>query len=342
MTNNFGKYFMVGIPGLVLDSSTEDLVRTQGIHNFIIFSRNVEGPDQLRRLCQDLESVCQDYELPFPFISIDQEGGTVARLSEPFTQFKDARILAESREPEKELAVFARTCARELADVGINMNLAPVLDICPSGEGFFMEHRSLGNDPYKVGELGCLIIDEMQKLGVAACGKHFPGLGEAKLDPHLQLPTVSKKHEEIVGGDVIPFQQAMDAGVAAIMTSHTIYSDIDDGIPATLSRFILSTMAREKLGYDGLIITDDLEMGAIENEGSIHEAAVKSFVAGADILLICHDHGKIRRSFAAFQEAVKEGVISAGRLRDSSRRIDSAINRFCKCSAQQPETRHLF
>lgn len=321
---------MVGIPGLVLDSSTEDLVRTQGIHNFIIFSRNVESPDQLRKLCQDLNSVCQDYDLPLPFISIDQEGGTVARLSKPFSQFKDARALAESAEPEKELVAFARTCAKDLLNVGVNMNLAPVLDICPSGEGFFMEHRSLGNDPYIVGELGCLIIDEMQKLGVAACGKHFPGLGAAKLDPHLHLPTVSEKKEDIVGRDVIPFKQAMDAGVAAIMTSHTIYSDIDDGIPATLSSFILSTMAREKLGYDGLIITDDLEMGAIENEGSIHEAAVKSFVAGADILLICHDHDKIRKSFAAFQEAVKEGVISAGRLQDSSRRIDSAINRFLR------------
>lgn len=330
MTYNFGKYFMVGVPGLVLDSSTEDLVRNHGIHNFIIFSRNVESPDQLRKLCQDLNSVCRDYDLPLPFISIDQEGGTVARLSKPFTQFKDARVLAESEEPEKELAAFARSCAKELTNVGINMNLAPVLDICPSGEGFFMEHRSLGNDPYRVGELGCLVIDEMQKLGVAACGKHFPGLGAAKLDPHLQLPTVSKRHEEIVGGDVIPFQQAMDAGVAAIMTSHTIYSDIDDGVPATLSPFILSTMAREELGYDGLIITDDLEMGAIENEGSIHEASVKSFVAGADILLICHDHGKIRRSIAAFKEAVKEGVISAGRLQDSSRRIDSAINRFLR------------
>jgi beta-N-acetylhexosaminidase len=328
MTNNFGKYFMVGIPGLVLDSSTEDLVRTQGIHNFIIFSRNVESPDQLRKLCQDLNAACQDYGLPLPFISIDQEGGTVARLLEPFTQFKDARVLAESGEPEKELAAFARTCAKDLINVGINMNLAPVLDICPSGKGFFMEHRSLGNDPYKVGELGCLVIDEMQKLGVAACGKHFPGLGAAKLDPHLQLPTVSKKHEEIVGGDLIPFQQAMAAGVAAIMTSHTIYSDIDDGIPATLSPFILSTMAREQLGYDGLIITDDLEMGAIENEGSIHEAAVKSFVAGADILLICHDHDKIRRSFTAFEEAVDEGVISADRLQDSSRRIDSAHKLF--------------
>ena len=328
MTNNLGKYFMVGIPGLVLDSSTEDLVRKQGIHNFIIFSRNVESPDQLRKLCRDLNSVCRDYDLPLPFISIDQEGGTVARLSKPFTQFKDARVLAESEEPEKELAAFARDCARELADVGINMNLAPVLDICPSGEGFFMEHRSLGNDPYKVGELGCVIIDEMQKLGIAACGKHFPGLGAAKLDPHLQLPTVSKKHEEIVGRDIIPFQQAMDAGVAAIMTSHTIYSDIDEGIPATLSPFILSTMARDELGYDGLIITDDLEMGAIENEGSIHEAAVKSFVAGADILLICHDHGKVRRSFAAFTEAVEKGEISTSRLQNSARRIDTAQKLF--------------
>ena len=114
------------------------------------------------------------------------------------------------------------------------------------------------------------------------------------------------------------------------MTSHTIYSDIDDGIPATLSEVILSTLAREKLGYDGLIITDDLEMGAIENEGSIHEAAVKSFVAGADLLLICHDHKKIRRSFDAFKEAVENGEISSSRLQDSARRIDTAHKLFAR------------
>lgn len=325
---NLGKYFMVGLPGLDLDPSTVQLVHDLGIHNFIIFSRNVESPGQLRKLCRDLNDVCLGHDLPLPFISIDQEGGTVTRLSSPFTQFKDARVLAESENPRKELAAFACTCARELIEVGINMNLAPVLDICPLGEGFFMEHRSLGNDPNRVGELGCLIIEEMQKQGVAACGKHFPGLGAAKIDPHLNLPTVTKARREIMNRDLIPFQQAMDAGVAAIMTSHTIYSDIEDGVPATLSPFILSTIAREELRYDGLIITDDLEMGAIENEGSIQVAAVKSFVAGADMLLICHDHDKIRRSFDVFKKAVEEGKVSTGRLQNSARRIDTAHSRF--------------
>ena len=327
MTINFGKYFMVGIPGLDVDASTERLVKENGIHNFIIFSRNVESPDQLRNLCGDLSTLCQAHGLPLPFISIDQEGGTVARLSKPFTVYRDARVLAESEDPVKELAAFARTCATELIGVGINMNLAPVLDICPFGEGFFMEHRSLGNDPDTVGQLGSLIIKEMQKLGVAACGKHFPGLGAAKLDPHLQLPTVATKKAEIEGRDIIPFRKAMEAGVASIMTSHTVYSDID-GIPATLSSYILSTMARQMLGYEGLIITDDLEMGAIENEMRIHDAAVKSFVAGADILLICHDHDKVRKSLQAFAEAVESGHISTLRLEDSERRIDTAHRRF--------------
>ena len=324
MTINLGKYFMVGLPGLDLDASTVQLVRDLGIHNFIIFSRNVESPEQLRKLCQELNAVCREHNLPLPFISIDQEGGTVARLSKPFSQFKEARVLAESTDPQKNLASFAQTCAAELIDVGINMNLAPVLDICPSGEGFFMEHRSLGNDPHIVGQLGCLIIEEMQKLGVAACGKHFPGLGAAKIDPHLHLPTVTSGRDDIMSRDLIPFQQAMDAGVAAIMTSHTIYSDIDDGVPATLSPLILSAIARDQMGYDGLIITDDMEMGAIEKEGSIEEACVKSFIAGADMLLICHDHDKIRRSLTAFKGAVAKGTVSVKRLQDSGRRIDAA------------------
>lgn len=328
MSVNFGKYFMVGLPGVTLDSSTIDLVKDLRIHNFILFRRNVESPDQLSKLCHDLKSVCVENGLPVPFISIDQEGGTVARLPEPFTQFEDARVLAESSDPEGALSHYARTCARELVEMGINMNLAPVLDLCPAGEGYYMEHRCLGNDPERVAELGCLVIAAMQEEGVAACGKHFPGLGASMLDPHHQLPTVSTSRGEIMERDLVPFQRAMNEGVAAIMTSHTIYSDIDYGIPATMSTIILSHIVREEMGYDGLIITDDLEMGAIENEGRIEKAAVTSFVAGADLLLICHDHDKVCRSYKAFMEAAGKGDILESRLCESERRFDALHDQF--------------
>jgi len=166
------------------------------------------------------------------------------------------------------------------------MNLAPVLDVCPAGEGFFMERRSLGHDPEIVGKYGCHVIKELQEAGVAACAKHFPGLGAAKLDPHLLLPVVSQSRQAIEKIDLVPFQQAIAAGVASIMTSHTIYENLDASNVATLSTYILKNILRDTLGFDGLVITDDLEMGAIENERSVAEAAVLAFCAGADMLLI--------------------------------------------------------
>ncbi len=323
-----GQVFMVGLPGPTLDESTRNLISRYHVNNFIIFKRNVEAPAQLRALCQDIRHFCLDAGLAAPLISIDQEGGTVARLPEPFTQFPDARKLAESAEPETALRNYARVCAQELLDVGVNMNLSPVLDVCPAGEGFFMERRALGGDPQTVGALGSLIIREMQEQKVAACAKHFPGLGGATIDPHHHLPVVTRARSQMRSVDLLPFQDAIVCGVAAIMTSHTIYTELDADHPATLSKEILTGLLRTELGYDGVIVTDDLEMGAIENKGPLARAGVQAFRAGADMLLICHEHDKVVRSFEALQAAVADGTISGRRVTESVTRIARLQQRF--------------
>ena len=185
-----GHVFMVGVPGLELDDSTRQLISQDKIHNFILFRRNVGDKKQLKRLCADLKGACLENSLPEPLISIDQEGGSVARLAAPFTVFPDQRILAEDATAEDKLRDYATICARELREIGVNMNLAPVLDVCPRGQDLFMERRCLGNDPERVAELGAVVIVAMQNERVAACAKHFPGLGMAELDPHLDLPVV--------------------------------------------------------------------------------------------------------------------------------------------------------
>lgn len=323
-----GPLFMIGLPGLEIDDSTKRFINDFRINNFILFSRNVESPDQLRQLCSDIQNACQQAGVGKPLISIDQEGGTVARLPEPFTQFEDARIYGDASDPEAAVVEYAKTCASELIDIGINMDLAPVLDVCPVGHGCFMEKRSLGDDPYKVGQLGTLIINAMQNKGVAACGKHFPGLGAAKLDPHLELPYVARSLEQLQQEDLVPFRDAIDAGVAGIMTSHTIYSGLDPEHLATLSQKILTDLLRQEMGYDGVIITDDLEMGAIENEKTVNEAALEAFVAGADMLLICHEHPKVEASLETFLSALDEGGISLDRVASSVKRIDIIRQRF--------------
>lgn len=323
-----GQLFMVGLPGTEIDNSTLELINELGINNFIIFRRNVENPEQLKKLCGQLKEACTNAGLFPPLVSIDQEGGTVARLPEPFSQFVDARVLAQSADPEAVLTDYAARCVRELVDVGINMNLAPVLDVCPAGRDLFMEKRSFGEDPEQVGRFGCHVALELQKGGIAACGKHFPGLGAATLDPHLQLPVVTQSLSDIEEIDLIPFQRAIAAGIVSIMTSHTIYTSIDDSIPATLSRPILTGLLRNKLGYDGLVITDDLEMGAIENERTVAEAAVQSFIAGADMLLICHDHKKVRDAYERMKDALQSGDADAKQFVDSVQRVVDVRSRF--------------
>jgi beta-N-acetylhexosaminidase len=328
MKNTLGSLFMVGLPGTELDDSTRNLINGYGINNFILFKRNAENPEQIRTLCLELVAACRTAGLGAPLISIDQEGGTVARLKgSHFTEFPDARVLAESERAEELLVEYAKTCARELLAVGINMNLAPVLDVSPAGLGLFMERRSLSGTPEQVARLGALVITTMQENGLAACGKHFPGLGGATLDPHKVLPVVDRSLEELRGVDLVPFTAAIRAGVAGVMTSHTVYPQLDPDQPATLSSRILGGVLRDELGYDGMVVTDDLEMGAIENDGTVADAALVAFKAGADMLLICHEHPKIIAAYVLLSKAVG-GEISEERVRKSLARIGEVRKRF--------------
>ncbi len=321
-----GHLLMIGIPGLELEPSTLALIRDEGVHNFILFRRNVRDRQQLTALCTSLRESCLGHGLPRPLIAIDQEGGQVARLPRPFTLFAEPRQLAEAADGEQQLMQFALTCATELVEVGINMNLAPVLDICPTGQGLFMERRCLGEDPQRVAELGALVINGLQRTGVAACAKHFPGLGSALLDPHLVLPVVDRPGARLLAEDLVPFTRAMAGKVAAVMTSHAVYADLDPELPGTLSSLVVGELLRKRCGYDGLIITDDMEMGAIEKFAGFVEAVQKAFQAGADLVLICHDHDKIRRSLAALREAVVQGEISGERIAASLRRQAEILN----------------
>lgn len=323
-----GQIFMVGLPGKTLDAGTIRLIKETRIGNFILFKRNVENPRQVWRLCQDLRQTCVETGLPAPLISIDQEGGTVTRLPPPFTQFPPMRELAASINPDQAALRYARTCAEELTLVGINMNLAPVLDVVAGNQGLYMESRSLGDDPHVVGQLGSLIVRELQDRGIAACGKHFPGLGAAEVDPHKVLPRVARSKEHLRAVDLVPFRQVAAAGLAAIMTSHTVYEAMDPDHPATLSHKILTGLLRVELGYEGVLITDDLEMGAMDQQGPAAEAARAAFMAGADLLLICHDQDKARGAKDALAAAMRKGELAGERLEESLIRLGALKNGF--------------
>ena len=301
-----------------------------GLTILFISKETLKALEQLKQLSKDLQQACRDNGLPPPLIAIDQEGGSVTRLPPPFTQFPDARILAQSAEPEKTLMHYAHVCAGELKNIGVNYNLAPVLDVCAAGKDYFMEKRSLGGDPKNVGRLGSLVIREMQASGIAACAKHFPGLGAAVVDPHFQLPRVAKPEPDIRLDDLPPFEQAIETGVASIMTSHTIYQHLDAEKPATLSKKILTGLLRNELGYEGVVITDDLEMGAIEKEGDLGHAALQAFEAGADLLLVCHSHEKVIAALKKTADAIAQSPELRIRMQESLQRVHAMRETFAR------------
>ena len=323
-----GQLFMAGLPGTAIDDSTLNLIEEFRVNNFIYFRRNVESPEQLKKLSVDIYKACTENNLGPPLIAIDQEGGSVARLGPPFTQFPDARVLAQSENPESRLSDYARICASELKSIGVNYNLAPVLDVCEAGKEYFMEKRSLGSDPEEVSRLGIHVLREMQARGIATSAKHFPGLGEAVVDPHFKLPYVTKSEFDLRSQDILPFQHAVAAGVASIMTSHTIYNYLDPENLATLSKIILMDLLRNEMGYDGVVITDDLEMGAIEKEGDLGQAALQAFAAGADLLLICHSHEKVIDALEKTGRAIEKSSDLQARLQESIRRVTAMRNAF--------------
>lgn len=318
-----GQRLMAGFDGTDFNDDLEFLIKTLRVGGLILFSRNLGAPEQIRQLCRECQEVAAGCGLPPLFISIDQEGGQVARLRPPFSQFPGNPAM----ENEQDAAHFARVTARELKGAGINMNMAPVLDIAPKGEESVMAGRVFGSDPGWVAAMGTTVIDQFQQRGIMAVAKHFPGIGRTVLDSHLALPDLEIDEEILAGSDLIPFQSAIAADVAGIMLSHIRYTGIDPVWPASLSPAVTSSLLRRKLGYDGVVMTDDLDMGAIKPNHDIQTAIGQILISDVDIALICHKGPdiqaaceKIRRSITDDTGLEEMGVRSVERILKLKRR----------------------
>jgi len=330
INHKVGSLFMAGMPGTTLAAHTDELIRGGCIGGVILFSRNIENPFQLATLCNDLQERSLNYHGTPLFLAVDQEGGRVARLKEPFTSFPGNTAIGEDPQPLKKAEEFARVTAKEMALVGLNMNFAPVVDVRRGEPEKHLAGRTFGDRPERVSVLGRTVVKVLQENGVMATAKHFPGLGGTSLDPHHHLPTIEADLAEIETINLPPFLAAIKAGVSAIMSSHAIYPALDPDFPATMSYRILTGLIRDRLGFKGLLITDDLEMGAIKKNWGVAEGAVASFAAGADILLICEDQMLIYESIDKLKEKLMSGEIGAGRLHQSFDRIAAAKSVFLK------------
>src|SRR5262245_2723728 len=288
LPQKIGQMFVVGCAGETVTREERLVFEQCGFGGFILFKENCRAPRQIAELCRDLWESAD--EMP-PFIAIDEEGGAVHRLPEPFTHFPSAaRIGAEHN---NDLAYrLGKATAVELALAGINLNFAPVLDVNSNPRNPIIGERAFGGDPQSVVDSGWAWTKGLRDGGIIACVKHFPGHGDTDKDSHFALPIVDKPLAQLKAVELPPFVHACRNGIEAMMTAHVRYRALDAEFPATLSERIITGMLRYELGYDGVVFSDDMEMKAISNHYGLKESVALGARAGIDVFLFCHDLSK--------------------------------------------------
>jgi beta-N-acetylhexosaminidase len=325
LRRQIGQLLIAGFDGEQLPVELRSIASEFGLGGVILFARNVSEPEQVAELCAEAARLNPDMPL---WVSVDQEGGRVARLKAPFTEWPPMATLGRSGDAT--LAErFARALGAELRAVGISLDYAPVLDIHTNPKNPVIGDRALADKADEVARLGAIIIRALQDEGVAACGKHFPGHGDTVADSHLELPLVEHPPDRLRAIEFAPFRAAVAARVATIMTAHVFVPSLDESRPATLSRRVVSGILRQELGFDGVVISDDLEMKAIAAAHAVPAAAVMAIDAGCDAMLICS--GDYQKQAAALEElvhAVEDGRLAAARVEDALKRQVRAKERF--------------
>jgi beta-N-acetylhexosaminidase len=318
-----GSLIMAGFPGLEAPPDFLERVRTGRVGGAVLFGRNVESPAQVKALTTSLQDAARAGGQPPLLIGIDHEGGNVQRLRTGVTRLPSQMAVASSGRLDLAADLY-RQAARELRAMGINMNFAPVLDVNNNPSNPVIGTRAFSHRPEEVVRFGIAAIQAWQEGGVIACGKHFPGHGDTAEDSHLTLPLVPHDRDRLDAVELLPFREAIAAGLRAIMTAHVQFPAIEpNGLPATLSRRVLTGLMREELGFSGIIATDSLEMQAIQKTAGTVAGAVAAVLAGADLCLISHTAAFIAETFDALDEAVRHGGIPVHRVEDALRRLEA-------------------
>jgi len=315
--------FMTGIPGPALDRDTRRILTEHPPGGIVLFRRNVRSASQLRDLVASLHELGAGVP---PLIAIDHEGGRVDRLPRPFTHFPPAATVAANGDARAIEAVgFAM--ARELAAVGIDIDFAPVLDVLSNPRNQVIGDRAFGATPERVARLGLALARGLTRGGVVPCGKHFPGHGGTVGDSHFVLPRVRLSRRALVKHDLVPFARAVDAGLPALMTAHVVYTDLDPRRPATLSPRICRDLLRSRLGFRGVLFSDDLDMGAVAARRSPERIAAAALEAGCDMLVSCQSLEAAVRGMQGVERAVEGGRLDARQVAGSLLRINELRRR---------------
>jgi beta-N-acetylhexosaminidase len=312
-----GQVLMGGFVDVDIDPAFSQLVESGRVGGAILFRRNIESPAQTQDLLQRLTALQTSEPLMY---AVDQEGGRVQRLRDPFPELPPMRVFGDAG--RKTLARRAGALlGRTLRAIGFHQDFAPVLDVDSNPDNPVIGDRAFSNDPNIVARLGAAFIDGMQTEGMAACAKHFPGHGDTNVDSHLALPRLDHDLERLRAVELVPFRAAVAVDVASIMTAHILFSAFDDEHPATLSEKVMGPLVRDEVGYRGVVVSDDLEMRAVADHYGVADAAVRSIRAGCDQILICKHPELIAEAHEALVKAVESKTLSKYRLAEAAQRV---------------------
>lgn len=319
LEEKIGQMLLVGIDGTVLDDQAKKMITEDKVGGIILYKNNIQDLKGMISLVNSMKERNSGNPAPL-FMSIDQEGGKVSRMPKEYASFPSNGKVGTRKDPNA-AEMMGKLLAREVLSAGFNMNFAPVLDINSNPDNPVIGDRSFGNSAELVSTLGIPEMKGIESEGVVPVVKHFPGHGDTSVDSHLDLPIVKKTAAELAELEWLPFQAAIKEGTDAVMVAHILFPKLDADKPASLSSKIIGDLLRGDMKYQGLVITDDLTMGAIMKNYDLTTAALDTINAGSDILLIAHGYDNEKRVLESLLDHVKKGKIQESRIDESVYRI---------------------
>ncbi|WP_342505516.1 beta-N-acetylhexosaminidase [Sporosarcina sp. FSL K6-2383] len=319
LAEKVGQLLVIGVEGTSFSDEMDNLIRNYHVGGVIVMGKNVSTAAEMLQLINNIKQTNEPNKIPL-FMSVDEEGGRVSRLPAGISKLPEAAKMGKQN--DKTISYRAGNYVAEvLHEFGYNMNFAPVLDINNNPKNPVIGDRSLGADPELVGRLGVATMHGMMDNGIISVVKHFPGHGDTVVDSHKALPKVEVTLERLRNVELVPFQQAIDKGADAVMVAHILFPALDPDYPSSMSEAIITDLLRDDMQFDGIVITDDLTMGAIANDYTVPEAAVQSFISGSDLLLIVNGYDNQINTVNALVAAIEAGEITEERLNESVKRI---------------------
>lgn len=334
LEEKIGQMFAFGFEGLTAPQYLLDWLAEGRLGGVILFARNIDTPEQVAALTNSLHQAAKTPIL----IGIDQEGGTVARMRAGFSESPGAMALSASvEETEQRVNRVSWVLGKEMRALGINWVYAPVVDITYNAGNPSLGTRSFGSDKERVSRLAYEAVMALQGSGLAACAKHFPGLGNTAIDTHVALPTLTTSVEDLVANDMEPYRAVMKASVSSIMITHTIFHALDPHYPATLSPIVVPQLLRKTLGFDDMVSTDCMEMKAISDHYGPAESAVLAALATVDMMLFSHTREKQEAAYAGLLAAVQSGRVPLDVIEAANARSDVIKRRYRVTKPPKPE-----